>query len=89
MYTTKSHAAWLVLNGLWRLDSAAREYHIAVKDLKDVETTRKRWEIGLLLEVVCFSPIFHIEPTSFCNVGGISNTPWGYGHARSDDNSTF
>lgn len=52
-YTTKSHSAWLVLNGLWRLDAAAREYPAAVKDLGDVETTRKRWEIGLQLEVVC------------------------------------
>ena len=37
---------------LWRVDAAARALPRSITDKKKVELMKKRWEIGLILELV-------------------------------------
>ena len=46
---------------LWRVDAAARAFPHHIEDPEEVEMMKKRWEIGLVLEIVSFYSDFIVD----------------------------
>lgn len=72
---------------LWRVDTAARAFAgLDKKQVDSMETMKKRWEIGLVLEIVCsiqISLVFH-SPDN--HTGRLSSLHCRCMYARLHDN---